>query len=38
MGPDKPQRSEPMSDVIFLGAGIGLISVVILYAIALMRA
>ncbi len=36
--PDKPQRSEPMWDVIYLAAGLGLIGAMILYAKALTRA
>jgi hypothetical protein len=37
-GFDKPQRSAPMSDVIYLAAGLGLIGAMILYAKALTRA
>ncbi|MGO8739310.1 hypothetical protein [Rhodoblastus sp.] len=36
--PDKPQRSEPMWDVIYLAAGLGLMGGMILYAKALTRA
>jgi hypothetical protein len=37
-GRDKPQRSAPMPDVLYVAAGLGLIGAMILYAKALARA